>query len=86
MKLHLTTFTYIIAKIMLFTSDAKILQEYRKLWTSACKSGILIIEMNTCASKWIDKVKNEYIQEKTNNACMQGFKTCLNLNKHKECI
>jgi hypothetical protein len=33
--------TYIIAKIMLFSSKAIILNKYRKLWTDVCKSVIL---------------------------------------------
>jgi hypothetical protein len=27
--------------------------------------------MNTCGTKWIDEVKNEYIQEKNEYTCIQ---------------
>jgi hypothetical protein len=59
MELQLPTSNYIIVKIMLFTLEAINLTKYRQLWTDACKSKILIIKINTSATKWIDTVKNE---------------------------
>jgi hypothetical protein len=47
---------------MLFTFEAiQIYKCYRQLYTDACQSEILIIEINTCASQWIGTVKNKYI-------------------------